>query len=438
MCLSQCNMQSPACGNCARRNELCEYPTFSDPPSGESSASPTQHQWLNEVSGFPVCGDDSTPVPLQYADWPIIHAGPLSGTIESRTSSPDTIRPLVSLLLRYSWFTEQEQAMWVPALSREASKYPYLQRCISALACLGQDTKHPYLSKPPVNAYRHQVSASSLFRQSPPVIDEGNWVAVRSFSVLMLVFQFYTQKTCRPEQFDIIETLQVMRSTMFLESASKCWLHKSPYWPLIMERTNITASEPDEGLKAALKHLGDVISESIGDEYDNPDDEQRAEINNHAFCELREWAAQCAAHPRRWYHYCQWPGRVMPEFFDVLAGGDDIALLILAHWATIMHLSPKPIVQSWARRTAFYAIRKLRGGWSDVLVWPLALLSAQPEVPFHRGEPVPTDLQFPSYAGGIDPQLCASTPVGVHHDIVPGPMEGLGVGWVPYVHTTLA
>jgi hypothetical protein len=81
----------------------------------------------------------------------------------------------------------------------------------------------------------------------------------------------------------------------------------------------------------------------------------------------------CDARPRRWDHYCHWPGTVRPEFLSLLADDDEIALLLVIHWCAVLCRSPKPFVFQWALRTGYYAISRLRSPskWENLLIWPL-------------------------------------------------------------------
>jgi hypothetical protein len=188
-------------------------------------------------------------------------------------------------------------------------------------------------TRTPFEAYQHQVTASSLFRQSPPTVDEDNWLAVLAFGTFNLIFQFYSQHCCPDSQFDLVETLRVVRSTTDIQDAAEPFFHRSQLWKLIMSRTTIQDTQPDNHLRDALQDLALVISDSCESEYSDDDGEATAEINRQAFCELREWTYSCQGLPRRWEMYCQWPNKVAPEYLDLLADGDDIALLIFIYWA---------------------------------------------------------------------------------------------------------
>lgn len=139
---------------------------------------------------------------------------------------------------------------------------------------------------------------------------------------------------------------------------------------------------------------------------------QAADINRQAFGELEKWAMECQGRPRRWDHYQEWPGRVFPEFLDLVAIGDDIALLILVHWTAIMSRSSKPFVASWAVRAGLSTIGRLKGHWAEQLAWPLEILTlpaAGEHYTSRQLDTVPLYLQLPSHSG--PGQTPASSPL---------------------------
>ncbi|KAF2685468.1 hypothetical protein K458DRAFT_403644 [Lentithecium fluviatile CBS 122367] len=406
----KCTMQTPACANCVRRNELCEYATFID---RGSALEPQLHFGMTATT----------------ESWflPQGTSAPSSG--ESTTLPGDT-NLLLSVLFSHSWFSPQEKAIWLPALSKLAVKHTYLQHCILALTNLREEQSAGQLTRTPVAAYQHQVTASALFRSSNPSVDEDNWLAVLAFSTCNLIFQLYSQHFCQDADFDLIGTLRIIRSTTDIQSAARPFLRRSELWNLIVIRANIHHLYLDAGLRNAIKSLERIVSAAIESANDD-DGEETAEISRQAFCELREWASQSEGEPRRWDQYCSWPSKVTPEFLDLLADDDDVALLIFVHWAAIMHRSCKPVVRSWAKRVAFYAIDRLQDTWGEQLAWPLQVFSPSP----------PSDASFPLMdplladgANPIDPELLPASTVNSVTTSLPSSSYEPGINPASHVH----
>jgi hypothetical protein len=188
----------------------------------------------------------------------------------------------------------------------------------------------------------------------------------------MLVFEFGSQSVCPDDQYNLIDTLRVLRSSHAIEEAAKPYFRASHFWHLISKRTQAETYVVDESLQANLLALERVIA--------NPTiiHSGSAIVNLQALAELRRWVFSCDAHPRRWDQYCDWPGHLESGFLDLLANGDDVSLLLLIHWTAVLYRSPKPAVYSWAKRTAKYAVEQLnkRGLWQDLLFWPLCILNS--------------------------------------------------------------
>jgi hypothetical protein len=221
----------------------------------------------------------------------------------------------------------------------------------------------------------------TMFQVARPKIDETNWIAVMTFAVCMIVFQFSVQESCPERDFDYVETLRVLRSSIAINQESLPYLKKSKHWPLISHRNSIPNKPLSPRMKASFYRLDSLISESLDSDIMNYDEEERAEINRQAFEELQKWTVECQGVPRTWKNYCEWPAAVNAEYLDLLAEGDDIALLILIHWCAVMYMSPKRwFVTAWSKKAATVAAVKLKKGWEGLLAWPWEIFTTRPEV----------------------------------------------------------
>ncbi|KAF2871089.1 hypothetical protein BDV95DRAFT_54262 [Massariosphaeria phaeospora] len=381
----KCSMQAPACANCIRRNEFCEYQALADADALQWPSELEVAGNAVEVDSFDFNKSLSTIYGLVPS---MLDADPNTGTNESNTTSSIAMSASLQSLFGNSWFSGQETSLWVPAIERQSRKYPYIQHCFFSLIWLTREAQHAMNNGTPVTAFQHHIAASSLFRQFDPAIDENNWIAVMLFGICMLVFQISTQMPRPDSDFNIIDTLRVLRGTMAIIDQTGPHFRRSPFWPLILRRTQLPSHPLDAGLKANFQSLAKVISDSMQDQSNDDDDEECAEINRQAFWELREWTLGCEASPRRWEQYCHWPSRVTPEYLELLADKDDIALLIFIHWCAIMFRTPKWFLSAWAKRAAFLAVDHLHGDWGHVLSWPLRALFPSPQFPIHL-QPLP-------------------------------------------------
>ncbi|OAL43113.1 hypothetical protein IQ07DRAFT_637272 [Pyrenochaeta sp. DS3sAY3a] len=378
----KCSMQAPTCANCLRRNELCEYPGVLDESVSSVSRPLEPRDGLTNSQRGDRDFHSDLDMHLRELQASIASTqGALSSEGEAKNKIDGSTDIHMSLLIRSvlnrAWFGPVEAALWSNALAKKADKYPYLQHCIFSLACLRRDMFDEPVKGASVAAYQHQLIASRLFRQDAPEVTSENWIAVVAFHVSMLVFQFATQSDCTDADFNLVNTMRVLRSSDVLEAEAKPFFQESKLWELIVSRETPETYEFDSTLRTNLQALAGVIAESVDATSNDADDDERAEINRQACCELRNWVLSCNAHPKRWDVYCHWPGRVTPEFFDLLDDKDDLALLLVIHWCAVLYRSPKPSVTKWANRAARFAMDSLqdRSKWENLLVWPLQSLS---------------------------------------------------------------
>jgi hypothetical protein len=202
-------------------------------------------------------------------------------------------------------------------------------------------------------------------------VNADNWFATLTFNVFMLSFECGSQTACPDDHFNLVDTLRVIRSSNALEEQTRPYFRASELWTMAASRVPFVKMKVDQPLRTNLVALGEVIAETA------MSDIRRAATNSQALAELSRWISLCEAHPARWDQYCDWPGQLTPAFLDILPD-DEVALLLVVHWAALLYRSPKPYVFAWARRVAMYAIGRLKQKerWESLLVWPLEVLQA--------------------------------------------------------------
>jgi hypothetical protein len=183
------------------------------------------------------------------------------------------------------------------------------------------------------------------------------------------MFQFASQQAA-PGEYDYVEMLQVLRLSAGIAKAIVPFLRQSRMWAFIQSR-NIFESRPMEAhVWSALCCLRRTVVWSVSH------GEQEREVLTRAVQALVDWALICDAAPRTWKHYVVFPGLVSSEFFELLKGEDDLALLILIYWCAIMRLGARRwFLEQWLSRTAAMAQAKLTEDGSHALEWSNAVLS---------------------------------------------------------------
>ncbi|KAF2255742.1 hypothetical protein BU26DRAFT_598597 [Trematosphaeria pertusa] len=340
----KCDLQAPICSNCTRRKENCEWPSW-------ATAFTENQATISAYSAYPLA-----PSPLRMSLAADVSAGFPYLDLGVRACLANTLSAIP--------FSGNEVALWGQSLAKPASKFQYLQPALFSLVSLYSERYDPQnVPHDRSLAYRQHLDATTLFRNTPPVVNEENWSAVLIFGLAVVVFQFATQQTCPDAAFDYMETLHVLRMSANLAREVFPFLSKSSMWPFIQHRVRLSMRPPDPRAQAAIKTLEDAVLS-----YAVLDDDQEARIRGlNAF---KDWVVDCDGYPRVWRHYIQWPRSLRNEFLLLLLKDDDIALLILIHWCVFLHLSPNRWwLELWPRRTAASAMSKFTQDW-EALAWP--------------------------------------------------------------------
>jgi hypothetical protein len=202
-------------------------------------------------------------------------------------------------------------------------------------------------------------------------VNADNWLATVIFNVFTLSFQLGSQAACPDDHFNLVDTLRVMRSSNAIEEETRPHYRASELWIMAATRIPYVKMDVDQSLRTNLVALGEAIAGTA------MSDVRKAVTNAQALTELSRWISSSDANPVRWDQYCDWPGHLTPTFLDILPD-DEIALLLVVHWAAVLYRSPKPYVFAWAKKAALYAIAQLkqRDRWESLLVWPMQVLQA--------------------------------------------------------------
>lgn len=334
------------CTNCHRRTETCIYP-------------PSRN-------------------PVEATDLPVMALPTLSDVPQL---PPTRLLPLSHPMLVTWWFKDispginpaspAEKALWRGALSNmQLADYSYLWHGILSTHLMHTlpTSERTAFGKTVDLAYQHHLAASSNFSSAGSVVSDRNWLAVLTFGISVIVFQFATQQICPDPLFDYIEMLLVLRNSSSL-AASVIWhFRRSSMWPLVQDRVSSEhARTKGSGVHAAVQYLAEAVMRAEFVDETN--------YRSQTLQAFRYWLHDCRACPRIWRDYMYWPGKMPEEFYDALRRNDEVSLLMVLHWCAVLRLGPKRwFMETWILRTAELVRSRVKGDWGRCLAWPCEVL----------------------------------------------------------------
>lgn len=374
-------MQIPSCGNCTRRQEVCEYVRVTSYPE----SLPPQEAFATDSSSWTVRPGELCGL-LRKCNGTVVGIQPSAAPVG------DIFVPLLKAVLDHAWFTPTESNLWAAVLTAKAESNPYLQHCIFSLVSI--QARSPDQAGSAV-AYEHHLRASELFRNVTPVVTESNWAAVLAFQVFVLIFELTAQTYCHEAEFSIANTIKTFRWNSAIGKEARPYFQRSEMWQHVQRRTAGTKVGIDQGLKLSLRALeSTIVALNTHPERLTDDGRKYAKSCQQAFRGLHSWILNCKGYPRRWDQYYHWPLVLSPVFIQALSDNDDIALLLVLYWTTVLCRSPKPAVSKWAHRTASTALSRLKvkPTLQALLVWPRCMLGTATPAQDHMWSIIATQL----------------------------------------------
>ncbi|KAI2470215.1 hypothetical protein F4781DRAFT_186488 [Annulohypoxylon bovei var. microspora] len=370
----RCNLQSPTCSNCHRRNELCSYQQQQSQDL-DLALVPSTHS-TTETWYFDNGDPSKYHFPLRDRTLGVIpstlhNVDSLQGMWQVTRLATSPVTGIMEETFVLSWLSNREREMLAQEFDRQVNSFKYVHQTTTALYALHrscQGTSHPNLY---AAAYRHQIEASILFRNSQVEVNEANWLAILMFGIGVIVFQFVSALKASDGEDTYIELVYVLRNSFELAKELGPYLHASP----LMQFTG-------PHLSRLRLHLDDLTWNAVCclDTLEHPvdtTDETRSACLQ-SIIALKEWVIKTDGYPRNWLHYISWPATVSGQYLSSLSHRHPVALVVFVYWCSIMHRSPKRwYMVGWANRAAGAAMKHLGGQWDAVLEFPRSLLAIE-------------------------------------------------------------
>jgi hypothetical protein len=372
----QCDETHPTCLQCNTAQLRCRYalgkasgPAQSRTPpqatsrDGSSTTTPVQHQSPNTIS--PRLAEPSIPPHF---------------SISSNSDDPFTVNMLhIQLLHHFTtettktiMFDESDAKRSQDVTMKAALSAPYLMQEILALAALHMSVLFPDQRE----FYHHQASglqtcALSIFNSSHLEVNAGNCIPIVLFSSLLAMHSLCDVVTSPDDDF-----------SNFLNSFIRCLdLHRgiraiaSHSWHLLRQSELQGVLEAGEELHCTTDLVGKEC------------DDLRALLNSADVGQTSMKACQAAIdHLQRTFDmeqmsggrnntFTTWPVLVPAEYMDLLMKRSPEALIILAHYAVVLHSHREDWFISEGGRYLINSIsRHLGSYWDKWMAWPNSVL----------------------------------------------------------------
>lgn len=381
----QCNEVHPVCQNCTRREIECDFSrnstdNRSSTPRGSDSRQSSESQ--GQAHDQSQSNHDKVPTPPPV---PAVPVDPfLLPNLESTRRTTDLAIGDLELLHHFSTVTcgtiadacasEDNRELWQIHAVRLGFKHEFLLRAILTVAALHLRSLHPLQSSYyDLMASTHQSFALEAARDALTQVDENNCHAIFLFSCLIVIMtsaSFRKQAGVEVHQ-EILEYFFLLRGCNSVLQLYWDTLRNSFIYPLLDE-VNQTETKPGYQIKDA-EHIMDLLTTCC---YSGPDgDPEAAKAYTMTVYELMKTFSQVSILRERgqglYLSCCIWPNTVPQKYLELLADQQPQALVILAHYAVLLHWADK---EWFMRGMARYLLDTIRASvgeeWQAALQWP--------------------------------------------------------------------
>ena len=404
-CARQCDARGPICGNCEKRNIVCEYADFtvnrpnSAPPweqSGsqvrsKSSRLAIKHlltEIFHHVFSITPAQPKSVTGEIQFDQLELMHQWTTSTSISViRVTTPD-IKDLWQVTVPQ--LAQNQRFIMHSILSLSAAHLAYLRPM--------QRDQHQQVAR------QHHVDASAAFRNvSSSGIERPSHESVLIFCILHMVAALALLPVGQNEVSDLehfVSWLMLLRTTLKLAHAYN-WDPNNPNSDLqnimgFFAQSPPPQLKPDPGLQASLSKL-EAFNASASPPNDKP-------VFSEAIAQTKLWFTLVPLHPPNLLFLLRWVIQMPDAYLDLITKRSSLALVLLAHWIIPLRNAPRKwMVGEWPER-AIDAIRKQVGdAWTSTMGWVVEQIEGEiTYTEFDDFGPVPHPMLTPESATSED------------------------------------
>ncbi|KAI9832806.1 MAG: hypothetical protein M1819_004026 [Sarea resinae] len=337
----KCDDQRPVCGNCARREETCEF------------------------SSLALVSSSRRPLTLRPP--------PVISVIAAQPSAGFTLQDL-ELLHHFSTvvcFTlagqPKLQRMWQISVPKAAASHAFLMHCL--LAVSAAHLVHSHLGDCEsyrIAAVKHQDLSLSLFRPQLHHVTPENCEALIACASLLVVLALLPGMSKKQDPIeDILEICQLARGVHEIVKAGGNQIAAGTLEPLLRPRSWDDSPPLTQDVSAALEQLDRVIGN-----LSEPEPTRAVyRVASHGL--IKAFQASML-NPDHQSVVFLWLVFIDRPYIELLRAREPMALVILAHYSVVIHGS-KDIF--WSQDLGFRLVEavyaKLPPDWRHLISWPL-------------------------------------------------------------------
>ena len=260
---------------------------------------------------------------------------------------------------------------WQSAAPKEALRHPCLKHAMLALSALhlslgGKAQQAVYCKA----AQAHRSKAIAAMEVSAMKVDSSNQMALFSSSSIMLIFEFAFHLTLPLREGDPLSgihlKLQLFREIMGILAQVTESDADGRLQPLLLDTRRMSPTMPAMFRLAIMKlHRENVLIHSTNRLHESAIYEETIEHLGNSLDTLSHGGEATTMAFR-------WIGEVPERFLGLLEEREPFALVILAHYAVVMHsLREQWWVNEWGNKILRTICEHLDDQWMQRITWPI-------------------------------------------------------------------
>jgi hypothetical protein len=361
---AQCDLAQPTCGKCTRAGKGCQFPhSIYGQPQNTHSIPSTQNSPENSSLISAVTSPDAKNVALECQSPSEVDLVPWDDFELLHYYLTNTFTTLAS--------RERLRRMWQLDIPKLGLKHKFLMHSLLSVTSLHIASSHPpnqasYIDR----AMRHHKIALRQYRYTLGNMTQQNSASLLACSTLIVIFAL-NLAVLRPQKESsgpIEETIGIfslLRGVPFLLEEMWFWIQESEIAPLFIGRElDDVVALPDDAANAItlLEERNQLSSREASER----------ETYTRAIRGLEKCFKLPGSKDQDNGMVLRWPISVGQEYIALLEARQQMALVILAHYAVALNeINDMWWANGWGNKLIQEVNHLVIGNWRSLIVWPL-------------------------------------------------------------------